>query len=330
MKTQSWKALSLFLLFSIVLPGCLGKKEEKKESTTMVADGRVLVEVSGKPALTERDFEDLLAQAAEADQQIKFMLEFMPEVTREQLFKAKKRGVIISEWAKSEGVRETEKYKKKFDQIVKSLYEALDNEHFLERHKAEVTDADVKKFYDEQKSKDPRLTISPAGVKSVAVSFESKDTAQKFLDKVAQKPKEFEKIAQAEKLQVRNFGVVNQESTVDAPVKAKILAMKAPSVELVQDGKKFWVVAALSKEQAAYHAFEDVKEGIRRLLMPQKIEVMYEAELPKIEQKLGIKQDENYLKELQQKREQREQEMQQKQQAAEAAAKEQTAKPAAA
>jgi len=328
------KAFSLLLLCS-VLPGCFNKEEKKVDQAgvAVVRDGdRVLIEVAGDAALTEKEFEDLLAQAAE-DPQIKFMLEFMPEVTREQLFKAKERAVVISAWAKAEGVRESEEYKKKLDTIIKSLHEALDNENFLLKHKVEVSDSEAKRFYEEQKGKDPRLTISPAGVKAVGVVFDTKDAAQKFKNDVGAKARDLEKIAQTQKLQVRDFGVVNQDTmNVDAAVKGAILDVKSvPSVNVVNDGKKFWVIASLAKEQAAYHPFDDVKEGIKRLLMPKKMEEMYEAELPKHKQRLKVVENKDYLKELEQRRTQREQEMQQKQQEAQAAEGKElsTAKPAA-
>lgn len=309
--------ISFLLLLSglAILPGCsLFKKSDEKASEVTSAkvvagSDKVLISANGKPVLTEQEFESFLEQAAEADPQAKMMLSMMPEAIKEQALDAKKRSAVISEWAKHEGIRDTKEYKERKEAIFKSVEESLDHEAFMKKHKAEVTDKDAKDFYDKNKVQDPRFKISEEGTKSFGVEFDSKEKAQAFLDEIKNKVSAIENEAESKKLKTRDFGIVNKDSYQPKAIKNAVLAAKVPSVQVVQDGKEFWVVAALSKEAAKYHSFDDLKEGIKRMLEGQKMEETMDKELPKYEQKHNVTLNQDYLKDLQAKKEARENEM---------------------
>ncbi|OGB83541.1 hypothetical protein A3F66_05940 [candidate division TM6 bacterium RIFCSPHIGHO2_12_FULL_32_22] len=310
MSLKKIKNFSLSLLVGLIaLPGCSFLNKKDKEESKTIVSGEVLVSADGKPILTEQEFNEFLDQAAEADPQAKMMLSMMPEAIREQALEVKKRAATISEWAKREGVRETQEYKNKHKLIMQSVQESLDNEAFMKKHKVEVADQDAKTFYEENKTKDPRFMISQAGTKTFGVEFASKEKADEYLEKIKNKISSIEKDAESKKLKTRDFGIINTESYAPKAIKDAILKAKVPSVQVIKEDNKFWVVAALSKENAKYHAFDDIKDGIKRMLEQQKMEKMMEEELPKYEQKFNIKVNEGYVKDLKEKKEAKEKEL---------------------
>jgi hypothetical protein len=312
MSPKKIKDCALVLLTSlIVLPGCsfFDKKGKDDVSAHKVVSGDVLVYSGDKPLLTEEEFNDFLDQAAEADPQARMMLSMMPEAIREQALEAKKRALVISEWAKHEGVRDSKEYQSKQKLIMQSVQESLDSEAFMKKHKVEITDKEARTFYDENKTKDPRFMISQAGVKTFGVEFDSKVKADEYLEKIKNSISSIEKDAESQKLKTRDFGTINTDSYAPKAIKDVILKAKVPSVQVVKEDGNFWVVAALSKETAKYHSFDDLKEGIKKMLEQQKIEDMMEKELPKYEKQFGIKINEDYLKDLKDKKDAREKEL---------------------
>lgn len=255
----------------------------------------VLITINGKSALTAKEFEEFLSQASEGNDQFKLMLQLMPDF-KEQLFNMKKRGLIFSEWAKKEGVRNSEEYRKKEKSIINSIRESLDAEEFIKRHKVDVTDADAQKFYDENKTQDPRILISAEGINASGVSFANQKDANDFAEKLKAN-KNIEQLAKDKKLKVEKFGNVTEEANVDAKVKEKVLAINSfPSVIVVKgENGKHWVVIAKGKEQAQFRPFEQVKETIKRLIAPKKLEEMIELEMPKYERDFKVVENKKYF-----------------------------------
>lgn len=292
---------ALFGLVIVSLPGCNWFKKSDDASTSASSsdaqNSAVLLTANGKAILTAQEFEDFLNKASEGNEQIKLMLQFVPDF-KEQLFTMKKRAAIISQWAKKKNVRDSKDYKDKEKAILDSVREGLDSEEFLRAYPAEISDVDLQKYYDENKDKDQRLAQTLAGIKAVSVSFNGNSAAaSEFADAVNKAGKDLEKVAKSRKLQVAQLGSVNEESMIDAKIKEKVLSAKTfPTVFVVKDEKgKFFVVAAKSREQAQYRPFEQVKEMIARVLKPKKIEEMLELELPKLEKEFNIVEDRSYF-----------------------------------
>ena len=297
---------SALLAFALIsLPACKWFKssDDSKCASCPASAGEVsndsssvLLSINGKSALTAKEFEDFINKASEGNEQIKLMLQFVPDF-KEQLFTMKKRAVIISEWAKKKGIRDSKDYKDKEKAIMESVREGLDSEEFLKSYPAEISDTDLKKYYEENKEKDPRIMQSAAGVKAVSVAFNNINAANEFADAVNKAGKDIEKLAKAKKLTLNQLGLVNEESAIDSKIKEKVLsATTFPSIVVVKDAKgKYFVVAVKAKEKAQYRPFEQVKEMLSRLLKPRKIEEMLDLELPKLEKEFSIVENRQYF-----------------------------------
>lgn len=303
---RNYKLLNLFVLLSVpFLPGCMS---DKKESDT----SKVLISIEGKAALTEKQLEDFIGQALEANPQAKMMYTMMPEALKQQAFEAKKTAAIMAAWAKREGIRESAEYKKKYAQVLESVHQALDQEFFVQNHKPTVTDEAVVAFYEQHKH-EPQFVMTQAGVKVVGVEFDTKDQADKFAQELAGKAATIEKIAAAKKLKTKDFGIVNKDSFVSKAIKAAVEGIKTfPAVKVAKDDKKYVVLVALAKENAKAYALDDVKEGVRRMLEQRGIQEAVEQKIASYKDKYNVKIDENYINDLKAHAQQREEEFKQK------------------
>jgi hypothetical protein len=311
------KFLSIMLVaFTIVaLPSCKWFSQSKEDGqckscpgsseTVEHKDGSAaIITVEGKPVLTAKEFEDFINKAAEGNEQVKLWMQFVPDF-KEQVFNAKKRSVIIGEWAKKQGIRNSKEYRDKERILMDSIRENLDSEEFIKRHDVEVNDEEANKYYEENKAQDPRIITSPEGVKAFGISLKNQAEANEVAEAAKKNHSNLEKLAKDKKLSVTQFGVVNEESVIDNKIKEKILSTKTfPAVLVVKDEKgKFWVVIAKSKEKAQFRPFEQVKDLIKKLLKPKKLEEMLEKELPKLEKEYNVVSDKSYFEEQRKKSE---------------------------
>ncbi len=263
-------------------------------ATTDTKANQVLISIDGRPALIAKEFEDYLEQVAEENEQFKLMLQFMPDF-KEQLFDMKKRSIIFSEWAKKNGVRNSKDYKDKERKYLDAIRESLDAREFIKQHNIEVNDADIQKYYEENKNKDPHIMIAGEGIKSLGISFSKQAAAEEFAKKV--NAGNFEKLAKSKNLNVEDLGNVNKDSMTDERIREKIFNAKTyPTVLTVKDKNgKYWIILAKGKEAAQFRPLEQVKEVIKRSLSPKKMQEMLDLEVPKYEKEYKVTEDKKYF-----------------------------------
>jgi len=299
-KNRSIYYLSLASL--MVLSGCWGKKKTDEMSAVSADDNSiVLLSINGTPKITVKNLESDLNELAEMDQQIKMMLMFDPEGTKERIFKEQKRMAIIEEWAQNSGARNNADYQNKKAQIMRHVARQLDFEQFLNSHKVDVTDVDVLDYYNQNKDQDYHILISPAGIKTQTVEFTTKDAANSFLTKLtAAGNDKLEKLANDQKLFVRNLNI-NENSYADQEIKDAVLKLKKfPSSLIVEEkGKnKCLVVVAQAQEAAKYQEFDKVKDALKQMLMPKKIGEMLEIKIPEYAAQFSLVENTTYFDDL--------------------------------
>lgn len=305
MKKKHIFNLSLLSVLLVSLSGCFGGGEKKGIEAEIYNDGsEVLISIDGKPKMTVKSFEKFLETISEGNDQLKMMLQIMPDA-KEQVFKGKKQALIFSEYADREGIKNTQEYKKKKAQLLENVDMQLNGEFFVKNHKADVSDEDVKKFYDENKDKDPRLLKTPAGVKVEAVSFSSKEKAEEFKNKATGST--FEKVVKEEKLKDKKLGqdglVTEQSWALADNVRKDILKAKPKTIILVKDGSEWLVINIKSKTEVAHHPFDVVKEGLKQLVQQQKTQDIVENKTKEYADKYGVKEHTKYFDDIKKKQE---------------------------
>ena len=211
-KIISKKSNLYFLSLSslIILSGCWGKKAKDQEALVVdPADTSVvLLKVNGTPKVTVNSLEADINEISEMDQQLKLMMMFNPEDTRERVFQEKKRMAVIEAWALKNGVRNNPQYQAKRAKIMQHVDMQLDFEQFLTSHKVDVTPEEVLAYYEENKTQDPRILISQAGVKTQAVEFSDQKVANVFYKELKKAgADQLEELAKAQKYFVRDMNL---------------------------------------------------------------------------------------------------------------------------
>ena len=298
----------LSLVSLVILSGCFGKKKEQNQECSGVSKddhSQVLLSINGTPKITVNSLEADLNELSEMDQQVKMMMMFDPEGTKERIFKEQKKMAVIEEWACKSGVRNSADYQAKKDRIMVHVARQLDFEQFLNNHKVDVTDADVLSYYNENKDKDYHILIAPAGIKTQTVEFSTKELAEEFAAKLKKAgASKFEKLASDQKLFVRNLNI-GENSYADKEIKEAVLKLeKLPAIIVVQahDKTKFWVVAAHAKEEAKYQDFDKVKESLKQSLAPKKVGEMLEVKIPEHALSYKLEENQSYFDDLKNKK----------------------------
>ncbi len=270
-------------------------------------DSPVLVSRGTKPLLTLDQFNDFWQMILESDPNTRMYLEMTPEA-KTQIFnnQAKQRAAL--EWFKVQGF-DDQAFKKKLALQADLAEQALAWQRFQDyviETNLNFNDTQLQEFYDQNKTQNPMLQQQPfleqaEGVKARGIAFNNEQEAQSFLNKVQVPEADFESVATGADLKVRDFGSVNSRSYgVDSEVRTKLLDTKAfPEVFLVKgdEENQFWVVQALSKQDAEYAPFDKVKDVVRQVILQERYPEAEKAALEKINKDLGLEIKDNYFDE---------------------------------
>lgn len=303
--------LSVSLLFTplllALLPGCWPLSESTTVSTSedsqtvIVADDGtpVLMKINGRPVITVKKIEDEFNHLLEENPNFKQVLAFMPEA-KLNFFEGMVSQQIIDEYVHRNRIDQSAAYQKELEKTIEQVRRMLNMNYFSERHPVEVSEAEMKKFYDENKDKHPELVQSQGGVKAEGVSFNNEDDAKAFLAQAKESNDSFEKAATEAGYgsQYRDFKLVNLQSMqVDPTLRAKIVKLtKFPTVEIINVGSDWWVVKADSKVEAMYVPFDQVKAGLQEALKKQKQMEMFEKVIDTYKNEYGVEIDDAPLR----------------------------------
>lgn len=278
------KYFKISLLFPLLmLPGCLsvGQKEQAPvavESVPMqdaaVGDNSpVLVKINGKPIITMNKLDAVFDKLMEAQPQYKEMMQFMPNL-KSDILQGLVGQAVIEEYIAQNNIDTSPEYQKELEMTIEQVKHGLNYNYFNARHSVDVSEQEMKRFYDEHKDKSPDLIESQGGVKAEAVSFKDEQEAKAFMDKAKASRESLEKLAADEGLSgsYHDFKLVNAQSMQVAPtLKAKISKISSfPAVEMVQDNGNWWVIKAHSKVEPVYVSFEEIKPQLEKYLKQQK------------------------------------------------------------
>jgi hypothetical protein len=296
----------------ILLSGCMPKKDVPGGESVKVSED-VLVSQNGKPLLTVSEFQNFIKDAIGADPQMQFIAQLKPNFEELVFEHAKLREIVFNKWAEEAGVQKRAEYKKQKEQAEKALASMLNQQMFIKDHVGEVTEDQIRRYYDEKKNEDENLIISPAGVEAKGVKFDKEVDAKALLEEAKKAKSDFAAVAKNVKKDVEDFGLVTRTSFLDsATLKDSILnAKKVPSVLPVikVSDNEFWVVKVVKREEVQYRPFDQAKEMIREIITHKAIENVFEDKIPFYIEKYGITINRAYFEEKQKKLEAEQQKM---------------------
>lgn len=305
-------ALAVTLGALITLPACgpidwikskLGMNKNEMASVgtgddAMAAEGEILVSMDGKAIIStkslERDFEQLL----EENPQLKSVLAMMPDA-KYNFLQGMVSQAVVDKYVQDSKIDQKAEYQADLNRMMRSVRRMLNTKYFGMEHAVEVTDAEIEKFYAENKDTMPDLMISRGGVKASGISFAKEDAARAFAAKA--KGNDFARVAKESGLagKISDFKMVNGQSLgMDTAVKNRIISMKKfPAVELVKgEDKAYWVVHATEAQEAKYRPLEQVKAGLKQFIEKEKRMAMFDKEITKLKETYKVSINENPFK----------------------------------
>ncbi len=277
-----------------------GGSSSKDTSSQSASGDDVLLSINGTPALTVEKYEEQLAMAAQANPQIGMLLQMMPNAEKDFIFKGMATAELMKAWAQKEGIDKTPEFQKQRKQLCDAMELQLFMKYFDEAHPVNISDADVANFYEEQKDLIPALTLSPGGVETVYVRFDSKDKADKFFDKVkdVKKASAFKAMAQEHKHKTGD-SVINAKSSVGDAIKMVVLELKKfPAVRLVgADDNSYWVLFAAGKSDTQYRDLKtpEVQHGLKKMLVDQQKDKQIEQVVNKLKSEMNVVENHKYF-----------------------------------
>lgn len=313
LSTYNQSRLGLFLVPVLLLSGCApidwikdklnsGKPNVNattSEDITIVQDGSVvLATLQGKPIVTEtslnEDLEKLMAQRPE----IRQMLPLMPNLKYDFL-KGLVSQKVVDRFVIANKIEATPEYQKELAQAINSLKLMLNAKYFNQQFPVTVSDAEVQKFYDENKTQMKDLLISNGGVQAFGISCASQAEAKQIAE--AAKDKTLAQVATSlgKKANFHDFKLVHRESAgIDSALKAKIISIKKfPTTEVVKasDGT-FWVISATNFQEPKYRSFDQVKDALRPYVENEKRMEKMASEIDRLSKEYDIVINEEYFK----------------------------------
>jgi hypothetical protein len=308
-KDRTYFHVTLLLAPLLLLSGCLPTTEKHETEVITseidthsngIEDGSpVLMRIDGRPVLTVKSIDADFERLVEENPQFKQVLPFMPDA-KMNFFKGMVSQQIIDEYIRRNGIDTSPEYQREFAKTVDQVKHMMNMNYFSERHPAEVSEAEVRKFYDENKDRIPDLMQSQGGVKAEGVSFSNEDDAKAFLAKAKEASASFEKSASEAGYasHYNDFKLVNAQSMqIDPALKAKILRIASfPSVELVNVGNDWWVVYAESKVEPTYVPYDQIKPMLQEHLKKQKQMETFEKVIDTYKDTYGVEIDDAPLK----------------------------------
>lgn len=293
-------AISAFVIVSaVVLPGCawwpFGDARKANSSSS-----EALLTINGETALTVAEYEEQLEMARKDNPQIDMFLQMMPNAEKDFVFPGMSTAKLMKAWVHKKGIDNTEEFKKQRQQLHEAMDLQLNMKHFDDAHPIVITDADLEAFYEEKKDVIPALTLSAGGVEILYVRFESKDKAEKFLEKSKEvrKAEAFKALAHESKLQAGD-SVVNQKSALSTAVKnAAFDIKKFPSVHMVksEDGS-YLVFLATGKSETKYRDLKtpEVQQGLKKMASDERKEKQIKAVVEELKKELNVVENTKYF-----------------------------------
>ena len=260
----------------------------------------VLLSIDGKPVLTVAEYEEQLEIARKANQELEMVLQMMPNAEREYIFKMFETGKVLQKWADKEGISDSVEFKKQQKQMHDAVDSQLAIAAFFEQYPLNISDSEVKEFYESKKDSIPGLKIAESGVQVAYVRFDSKAAADKFLEKVKEVKDlaKFKSAGQAEQLTVAD-ATVNEKSSHSDSLKSIVLQIKHfPKAEVVKMGDNaFWVIFASGKSEAKYHDLKNpqVQEGLKKMIADESRQKQLEDGVAKIKKDMNVVVNNDYF-----------------------------------
>ncbi|MFH1461659.1 MAG: peptidyl-prolyl cis-trans isomerase [bacterium] len=269
----------------LVLGGCkplmdlFKKKEAVKEKSAIILvqkdadNSTVLLNIDGKAAITESDFNKHLTQMLQVNPYFRgASVDSLPGQLKRKFFDELIKQELIIAWANKNNIDQDEEFKKSYEEMKNLVKRSLLVQRFETKlfEDVKVSEKEVKDYFDNNKDK---FIKEPGGVTVEGVSFDDDANATEFLNSVKGKEAEFKTIAKADsKGTFKSFGRIEDKQAGAGANIPKVIKDKAasftkfPAVGKVQVEGKIWVICASDKKETTYFELAEIKDQLEGML----------------------------------------------------------------
>lgn len=317
MQVKKFLNIALLVPGLMMLPGCdwFSSKESapavqqdyKMGGKAHTGSQEVAVTIDGKPGITVEEFNRNFDALKQAQPMIDQMLPFMPEDQQRLLYTQITENIIggklVQQHVAEQGWDKTVEYVENANRLHEDLDRELANREFQNRivKSINVSDAELQSFYKKNRDtnalfKRQPFMISPDGVNAVVVK--AKDEAQaKAIVTAARASGDLKAAAQANNQTAKDLGLVTAQSTEpDRLVVIKALGMQSfPSVDMVKSDDTYWVVQAMSKKDAEFALFDQVKDAVKEVVMSDRFQKQYLDKVEGLKKKHDIVVNQDFI-----------------------------------
>ncbi len=278
-----------------------------KKSSTSVAkrddQGPVLLNIDGKPAITETEFNKHLVQMLQVNPYFKgASIDSLPAPLKRQFFDELVKQELIIAWADKNNMDQDAEFQKSYKEMKKLVRRSLLVQRFETQlfENINVSDDDVEDYFNKNKEK---FIKEPGGTLVEGIEFEDDKDATIFYNKVKGNASEFKNIAKSENQDsFKSFGRIEEKgvgfgANVPKAIKNKALSIKnLPGVAKVKADGKVWVICSLDKRDAQYADLDEVRDQLRGYIKTNKLREILNEKVDSLKSDFTLDINEDYFK----------------------------------
>ena len=287
----------------MVLPGCgildfirskMNNSSSAASSTKMSINNdssKVLLTIGGETVITENSFNEYYNNFIASNPRLQSVIQFMPNAKKE-IFSGMVNEKILLAWGMKNNIHTKDDYKKELETSLRMIKVQLAAKQFEKDliGSVTITDAEMRTYYDGHK--DPELVLSPGGITAEGKMFATKELAQTFYEEVKDNSNTFKTVSPSVK--IKKFDAVNNFSIdIDKKVKEDIVKVASfPSVIMTESSDhKYWVILASKKEEKTYRPFDEVKDGLKKMIEREKMMKIYSEKIEELKKQYNVIED---------------------------------------
>ncbi|MEW6200393.1 MAG: peptidylprolyl isomerase [bacterium] len=286
---MNWKkSLFIMMVLSLFTVGCTGAQKGEKSAK---GDDKVVATVN-ETEITAGDIESLLEQLHPMQRQ-----QYLTDEGKKQLIDQVVETFLIADKAKGEGLNKEPEFlaQMKFaeSQILAQKYVKKKIEDI------KVTDADAKKYYDENLGK-----YSSGQVKASHILVNTEEEAKAIYEELQKAPKKFEEIAKARSKDPGSganggdLGWFGRDRMVKPFEDAAFSMKKGEISKPVKTQFGFHIIRLDDKTEITQKSFEEVQEEIKSALTQEKQQNLIKDLLEELKKEGKIKINDEELKDV--------------------------------
>lgn len=286
-------------------------KQPQKTQEQIAAQKPVAQEVTGTPLVTMNgktliSVESLKTEKEKifaANPQLQKLSAYMGEKELERnLLQGLTAQHVMKEYIQKNRIDQTQEYQSELNAALQDVERMINTKFFTQKLNTQVSDSDIKKFYEENKSMIPNAIISRGGIMTKEVTVDTEAEAKNLLEKVRTKKFALEQAAKeigiAEN-KIRDLKLVNDQSVgIDNNLKTSILKTTIfPEANMVKTtDNKYSVFVVTAKEDAKYQPINDqIKNDIKAYLEREKQAEVMDKEIEALKASYGIIVNDSYF-----------------------------------